>query len=159
MTLETRLSEMDNVDKQAAKALIPALKQAGYPGILRTLRVLVEIEDNAYKVAKALERMAAADYGDLYCEHEIDFVIGENDDEIHASGYLLLVHGSPYAFLSEGQRMLQIGDGLWGAPPDDIAYVTLTQSAYYASYDAVVSNDSDEVWHADDQEWIPEDEA
>ena len=159
MKLETRLSEMETIDKQAAKSLIPALKQAGYAGTLRTLKVLVEIEDNAYKVAKAMERIVAQEHGDLYADHEIDFVIGENDDEVHASGYLLLVHGSPYAFLPEDRRLLQIGDGLWGAPPDDIAYVRLTLSAYYASYDAVVSNDSDEVWHADNQEWIPEDEA
>ena len=159
MTLETQLSEIETIDKNAAKALIPALKQAGYAGILRTLKVLVEIEDNAYKVAKALERMAAQEHGSLYCDHEIDFVIGESDDEVHASGYLLLVHGSPYAFLSEDRRLLQIGDGLFGAPPDDIAYVTLRENAYYTSYDAVVSNDSDEVWHAGDQEWIPEEEA
>lgn len=158
MTLETRLSEMETVDKQAAKSLIPALKQAGYTGILRTLKVLVEIEDNAYKVAKALERMAAQEHGDLYCEHEMDFVIGESDDEIHASGFLLLVQGSPYAYLSEDQRLLQIGDGLFGAPPDDIAYVTLRENAYYNSYDAVVYSDEDNVWDTDNQEWMPEDE-
>lgn len=158
MTLETRLSEMNNVDKNAAKALIPALKQAGYTGILRTLKVLVEIEDNAYKVAKAMERLAAQEHGSLYCDHEIDFVIGESDDEVHASGYLLLVNGSPYAFLSEGQRLLHIGDGLFGAPPDDIAYVTLRENAYYSIYDAAVYSDEDNVWDTDNQEWIPEDE-
>ena len=159
MTLETRLTELDGNDKQAAKALIPALKNVGYPGILRTLKVLVEIDNNAYKVAKALERMAATDQGDLYADHEIDFIIGENDDEVHGSGYLLTVHGQPYAYLPEDARMLQIGEGFTGVPADEIAYVTLKLSPYYTSYDAVVSNDSDEVWHAGDQEWIPEDEA
>ena len=159
MKIENRLSEMETVDKNAAKALIPALKQAGYVGITRTLKVLLEIDSNAYKVAKAMEKIAAQDHGSLYCEHEVDFIIGQHDDEVHASGYLLLVNGSPYAFLSEDHRLLQIGDGLFGAPPDDIAYVTLRENAYYSIYDAVVSNDSDEVWHADNQEWIPEDEA